>query len=598
VVVALFTLRDPGTPPPGTEPVSFDQERAYADLRTLCEEFPQRVAGSDPDNRAAIWVEQTLRQAGLETHIDSVAANVGGREAALQNVWAVSPGDLPGTVMLVANRDVPPEATQGANDNASGVALLLELARVFTATAHRHTLLFLCTSGDAAGAVGSREFLRQHGGGDLLAVVALRDVARRGAAAVAVNGWSTAPRAAPPWLWLTVPPAARVNGNLPTRLPSAPAQVLRLAVPASAGSQAPFVAAGIPALTVSAAGGAAAPPAADTLDTVSSQTLARLGATVQAVVQALDGLQAPGEASGRTIFLTRHRALPGASLTLVVLALLVPLLAVTVDLFAHCRRERVPVRRAVLRSLLHLLPWLLLLAIVWLADLVGLLPRSPDAVVPPDSCLAREPQYARFAVLVAVLVAAVWYAVLVERRLERRVPTDPRAMVFVAHAVLSGLALLLALANPVSPLLVLPAAVCWPLARPGGWLRSLLPVYLGLAAIPVALVYYGTQLGLGGAVWWYFFLLLATRAIPAGVAVLAVVFLSTAGVLAHTLHERGLPPAALAWSAAGAPAPGSGPEDLAARALADVEPRRGRRRGRRERRGLTRRSDDGGGAGG
>ena len=179
VVVALFTLGSADTPKLNPEPPSFDGEAAYADLLTIVEDFPQRVAGSDPDNRMGIWVEQQFRAMGLETHIDSFAATVNGKDVALQNVWAISKGRTQGTIMVLANRDVPPLATQGAGDNASGVAAMLALAEAFTVTAHEHSIIFLCTTGDAFGALGANEFVQIHQTDDLYAVLALRDVAKR-----------------------------------------------------------------------------------------------------------------------------------------------------------------------------------------------------------------------------------------------------------------------------------------------------------------------------------------------------------------------------------------------------------------------------------
>ena len=161
-------------------------------------------------------------------------------------------------------------------------------------------------------------------------------------------------------------------------------------------------------------------------------------------------------------------------------------MAVTVDLFAHCRRGRIRLRPAFVRAGLHLAPWLVLIAIVYFANLVGLLPHSPDAVIPPDSRLAATPRYLRVVVLVALMLLAYAYAVAVERRLERRFATDARATLFVSHLLLVLIALLLLLVNPYAVLLVLPAAILWPLARPGGWARSILPVYLGLLMVPVA----------------------------------------------------------------------------------------------------------------
>ena len=149
-----------------------------------------------------IWVEQQFRAAGLETHIDGFAATVNGKDVALQNVWGVAKGRTQGTIMVLAGRDVPPLATQGAGDNASGVAAMLALADAFTVTAHEHTIIFLCTTGDSYGALGAHEFVTAHQTDDLYAVIALRDVAKRDSDGVGLNGWSGVPKTAPPWLWL------------------------------------------------------------------------------------------------------------------------------------------------------------------------------------------------------------------------------------------------------------------------------------------------------------------------------------------------------------------------------------------------------------
>jgi len=460
VVISLFTLGRPDTPKLSPEPVSFDGKQAAADLRTIVTDFPQRIAGTDPDNQLALWIVQQFRQAGLETHIDSFAATVNGKGVALQNIWARSGGDSAGTILVIANRDIPPMATQGANDNASGVAALLGLARSFTVTAHDHSIIFVCTSGDAYGALGARRFAEDHEIDDLYAVIALREVATRDPAGIGLDGWSTAAKVAPPWLWLLTAPAARVNANLETLLPTVPAQVLRLAVPTSSGSQGPFVARGVPGITVNAAG-AAVSPQNDTLDNVSTGTLTKVGSTVQAMIMAIDGTTTSGARSGGTIFLTRNRTLPGGSLVLILAAFLLPLAGVTVDSFAHCQRARIKLRPALVRSALHLAPWLLLLAIVYLANLLGQLPRSPGAVIPPGSNVVASPRYLRVVILVALLVLAYGYAVAVARRLERYVATDPRATIFIAHAFLMLVALLALLINPFAVLLVLPAAVIW-----------------------------------------------------------------------------------------------------------------------------------------
>jgi len=244
----------------------------------------------------------------------------------------------------------------------------------------------------------------------------------------------------------------------------------------------------------------------------------------------------------------------------------------------------VRLRPAFVSTGLHLAPWLVLIAIVYFANLVGLLPHSPDAVIPPDSRLAANPRYLRVVVLVALMILAYAYAVAVERRLERRIATDPRATIFVSHLMLAAIALLALLVDPYTVLLVLPAAILWPLARPGGWARSILPVYLGLIMVPVPLVYYALQLDTGWKIWWYFFLLFENRTIPASAVLLGALFFSTAGVLAHTLHERGLAPGALSWPAIDRRGPGR-MTDEEWMAASEADPRRTKRGGGTRRRG-------------
>jgi len=216
--------------------------------------------------------------------------------------------------------------------------------------------------------------------------------------------------------------------------------------------------------------------------------------------------------------------------------LVVPLAAVTVDLYALSRRRRVRLGPAWARASLHIAPWLVVVGIVYLWNVLGLLPKRPGATIPPESGLVEDPRYLRVTVLLVVLLLAYAYATAIERRLARQVRVDPRAAVCVAHAILLGIAVLVFFVNPYSLLLVAPAAVLWPLARGGGWTRSILPVYLGLSTIAVALAFFALHLDLGVDVWWYFFLLIENRSIPATATLLAAVFVAIAGMLAHTLH--------------------------------------------------------------
>jgi hypothetical protein len=166
-----------------------------------------------------------------------------------------------------------------------------------------------------------------------------------------------------------------------------------------------------------------------------------------------------------------------------------------------------------------------------------LLPSNPGAAIPPDALMAHSPRYVRSFLLLALLVAVALYAHAIERRLIRRVAVPVENTVAAVHMVLLAVAALALLVNPFSLIIVLPAAVLWPLARSGPWPVSRLPAWGGLAALAAALIYVGAQVHLGWSVWWYFFLLIENRTVPVGVAVLGVAFVTAAIHLGHHLHQ-------------------------------------------------------------
>jgi Zn-dependent M28 family amino/carboxypeptidase len=102
----------------------FDANRAFEDLRAQVEIGP-RPAGSPAAHETAELIAGRMHEAGLE------AVSI---QAPRENVLGTIPGDLPGTVIVGAHydtEDIP--RFVGANDGASGVAVLLELARALPA---------------------------------------------------------------------------------------------------------------------------------------------------------------------------------------------------------------------------------------------------------------------------------------------------------------------------------------------------------------------------------------------------------------------------------------------------------------------------------
>jgi glutaminyl-peptide cyclotransferase len=105
----------------GSASPAFDGDRAFADLQAQVE-FGPRPAGSPAAHRTAKWIAGRMRDAGLE----SVRI-----QSPWENVLGTIPGSEPGSVVVGAHYDTKSGIPRfvGANDGASGVAVLLELAR-------------------------------------------------------------------------------------------------------------------------------------------------------------------------------------------------------------------------------------------------------------------------------------------------------------------------------------------------------------------------------------------------------------------------------------------------------------------------------------
>lgn len=104
-------------------------------------EFGPRVPGTDPHARALAWMTAFLRErADVVEELPFVHVTATGDSLALTNVWARFRPDVPARILLVAHWDSRPVSERasdpaarrrpvpGANDGASGVAVLLAIA--------------------------------------------------------------------------------------------------------------------------------------------------------------------------------------------------------------------------------------------------------------------------------------------------------------------------------------------------------------------------------------------------------------------------------------------------------------------------------------
>jgi len=109
-------------PEPAAPPASaFDADRAFADLEAQVALGP-RPSGSAANRRLTEQLAESLQDAGVQ----DIAI-----QRPLRNVVGILPGSQPGYVVVGAHHDTKDSIPGfvGANDGASGVAVVLELAR-------------------------------------------------------------------------------------------------------------------------------------------------------------------------------------------------------------------------------------------------------------------------------------------------------------------------------------------------------------------------------------------------------------------------------------------------------------------------------------
>jgi hypothetical protein len=195
---AVIGDRDGDPPAPGARPLRkalatlppvFSEKAMREHVAVLAaEELEGRGCGSTGLEQAAAYIENRFKSIGLSPGADSGSYRMPWTalcgpertEAVQVNLLGVLPGVnkkyKDESVVVVAHydhlgrgwpeghADDQGQVYNGADDNASGVAVMLELARVMaTGAPPERTVLFLAVSGEEFGLQGSREYVRNPG---------------------------------------------------------------------------------------------------------------------------------------------------------------------------------------------------------------------------------------------------------------------------------------------------------------------------------------------------------------------------------------------------------------------------------------------------
>ena len=158
---------------------AFDADRAYADLMRQCK-FGPRVPGTEAHARCARWLTHQLRACADSVALQSFTPKARGKPLPLTNIVSTFNPDGRRHILFCAHWDSRPAAdcdptlanrskpVPGANDGASGVAVLLEIARALKASPPQQRVTIALFDGEDYGPsredmyLGSREFAERY----------------------------------------------------------------------------------------------------------------------------------------------------------------------------------------------------------------------------------------------------------------------------------------------------------------------------------------------------------------------------------------------------------------------------------------------------
>jgi len=545
LLVLAFSVARPAPLQPPNLPPAFDAGTAAGIATDLALHYPSRVPGTAGATGAARWFASQLAPYGLVVRTEKFSATVPGHgRLHLENLVALKAGFSQKTIVIMAHRD-DDGTGPGADDNASGTAALIELARAYapSASAARlklpYSLVFLSTDAAVYGGLGAAQFAahspeRQN----VIAVINLDTVAGPGQPRLELAG-DTARSPSASLVETVRAQLAAATGSDAGR-PSTLRQLIDLGFPFSEYEQAPFVTRGTPAVTITTGPDRPAAGFGDTPDRLDANRLGQVGRATQNALDAMEqGLAlSPGPSS--YVFLG-SRIVRGWAVELVLVAALLPFLAATVDLFARCRRRRIRVAPALRSYRSRLGFWIWCGALFVLFGALGIWPHGTPR--PPSLHAVNWPTGG----LVALgVLAAVGWLVARDRLLPRRQirPEEELAGHAASLLALGVVALLVVATNPFALVFLLPSLHAWlwlaQVRNQPVWIRAAV-LLVGFAGPALLFWSFASRYGLGGDTPWYVAWLFALGYAPLPLLAIGLAWLAAAGQLTALAGGRYTP---------------------------------------------------------
>ena len=143
-----------------SEPEKPAGQIAYAHLEAISEGIGPRLTGTEAESKTATYLVLEFERLGYVSELRPFSVPVEGKVINSANVMAVKPGASPQEIIVGAHYDSV-EVGKGADDNASGVAVILEVAERLRDQNTPYTIRFLLFGAEEVGLQGSAYYVSQ-----------------------------------------------------------------------------------------------------------------------------------------------------------------------------------------------------------------------------------------------------------------------------------------------------------------------------------------------------------------------------------------------------------------------------------------------------
>lgn len=149
--------------PVSAQKTAFSKDSAYADLNVLVNMIGPRPMGSPSEARALRFAAGKFTEYGCQESYVMPMTDAAGVNTSSGIAVGVLKGKTDRIILIGGHMDSSGPEVPGANDDGSGAASVIELARVLGKQEHESTIVFCCWGGEEEGLRGSEYFVAHYG---------------------------------------------------------------------------------------------------------------------------------------------------------------------------------------------------------------------------------------------------------------------------------------------------------------------------------------------------------------------------------------------------------------------------------------------------